>query len=77
MSVLIGPTVASQASGWMHAGAVSLERRVVLLSRDNGLASIVGLALANGDRVAHIRSTSELTDWSEETVAVVVLDSRP
>ena len=77
MSVLIGPTVASQASGWMHAGAVSLERRVVLLSRDNGLASIVGLALANGDRVAHIRSTSELTDWSEETVAAVVLDTRP
>jgi hypothetical protein len=42
---------------------VSVERRVVLLSRDTGLASIVGLALANGDRVAHIRSTAELTDW--------------
>jgi hypothetical protein len=50
---------------------------VVLLSRDNGLASIVGLAVANGDRVAHVRSTSELTDWSEEAVAAVVLDSRP
>jgi hypothetical protein len=50
---------------------------VVLLSRDNGLASIVGLAVANGDRVAHIRSTSELTDWSEDAVAAVVLDSRP
>jgi len=50
---------------------------VVLLSRDNGLASIVGLALTNGDRVAHVRSTAELTDWSEEAVAAVVLDSRP
>jgi hypothetical protein len=50
---------------------------VVLLSRDNGLASIVGLAVANGDRVAHIRSTSELTDWSEDAIAAVVLDSRP
>jgi hypothetical protein len=50
---------------------------VVLLSRDTGLASIVGLALANGDRVAQIRSTSELADWSEETIAAVVLDSRP
>jgi outer membrane biosynthesis protein TonB len=50
---------------------------VVLLSRDNGLASIVGVAVANGDRVAHIRSTSELADWSEDAVAAVVLDSRP
>jgi hypothetical protein len=50
---------------------------VVLLSRDNGLASIVGMAVTNGDRVAHIRSTSELTDWSEDAVAAVVLDSRP
>jgi hypothetical protein len=50
---------------------------VVLLSRDTGLASIVGLALANGDRVAQIRAAAELADWSEETVAAVVLDSRP
>jgi hypothetical protein len=56
---------------------MSLERRVVLLSRDVGLASIVGLALANGDRVAHIRAASELADWSQEAVAAVVLDSRP
>jgi hypothetical protein len=48
---------------------------VVLLSKDTGLASIVGLALANGDRVAQIRFASELADWSEETVAAVVLDS--
>jgi hypothetical protein len=54
-----------------------VERRVVLLSKDTGLASIVGLALANGDRVAHIRSTADLTDWSQEAVAAVVLDSRP
>jgi len=77
MSVLIGPNVVSQAKRLDTAGAVSLERRVVLLSRDNGLASVVGVALTNGDRVAHIRSTSELTDWSEDTVAAVVLDSRP
>jgi hypothetical protein len=50
---------------------------VVLLSRDNGLASIVGLAVSNGDRVAQIRSASELSDWSEDAVAAVVLDSRP
>jgi hypothetical protein len=50
---------------------------VVLLSRDAGLASIVGLAVSNGDRVAHIRSASELADWSEDAVAAVVLDSRP
>jgi hypothetical protein len=50
---------------------------VVLLSRDNGLASIVGLAVSNGDRVAQIRSPSELSDWSEDAVAAVVLDSRP
>jgi hypothetical protein len=54
-----------------------LERRVVLLSRDTGLASIVGLALANGHRVAHLRSPGELTDWSRAAVAAVVLDSRP
>jgi hypothetical protein len=50
---------------------------VVLLSKDTGLASIVGLALANGDRVAQIRFASQLADWSEETVAAVVLDSGP
>jgi hypothetical protein len=56
---------------------VYLERRVVLLSRDTGLASIVRLALANGDRVAHLRSAGELADWSQTAVAAVVLDSRP
>jgi hypothetical protein len=76
ISVLDELIVASRATAGC-AGAVSLERRVVLLSRDTGLASIVGLALANGDRVAQIRSTAELADWSEETVAAVVLDSRP
>jgi hypothetical protein len=50
---------------------------VVLLSRDNGLASIVGMAVTNGDRVAQIRSLAELTDWSEDAVAAVVVDSRP
>jgi hypothetical protein len=56
---------------------VYLERRVVLLSRDTGLASIVGLALANGDRVARLHSPGELTDWTPAAVAAVVLDSRP
>jgi hypothetical protein len=56
---------------------VHLERQVVLLSRDTGLASIVGLAMANGDRVAHLHSPAELTDWSPVAVTAVVLDSRP
>ena len=58
-------------------GAVSVERRVVLLSRDPGLASITGRLLSNGDRVAHFRSAAELSNWSTPVVAAVVLDSRP
>src|SRR5215203_968853 len=58
-------------------GAVSVERRVVLLSRDPGLASITGRLLSNGDRIAHYRSAAELTNWSSPVVAAVVLDSRP
>jgi hypothetical protein len=54
-----------------------LERRVVLLSRDPGLASITGRLLANGDRIAHHRSAAELADWSTPVVAAVVLDSQP
>jgi hypothetical protein len=56
---------------------VSVERRVVLLSRDPGLASITGRLLSNGDRIAHFRSAAELSDWSTPTVAAVVLDSKP
>jgi hypothetical protein len=58
-------------------GTVAVERRVVLLSRDPGLASIADRLLENGDRVAHFRSAIELSDWSRPTVAAVVLDSQP
>jgi hypothetical protein len=54
-----------------------VERRVVLLSRDPGLASITGRLLSNGDRIAHFRSAAELSNWSTPEVAAVVLDSRP
>jgi len=56
---------------------VVVERRVVLLSRDPGLASITGRLLSNGDRIAHHRSAAELADWSSPAVAAVVLDSQP
>jgi hypothetical protein len=56
---------------------VAVERRVVLLSRDPGLASITGRLLANGDRIAFFRSAAELSNWSTPTVAAVVLDSQP
>jgi hypothetical protein len=56
---------------------VLVERRVVLLSRDPGLASIAGRLLSNGDRIAHVRSAAEIADWSAPVVAAVVLDSQP
>jgi hypothetical protein len=56
---------------------VTVERRVVLLSRDPGLASITGRLLSNGDRIAYYRSAAELADWSSPVVASVVLDSQP
>jgi hypothetical protein len=55
---------------------VLVERRVVLLSRDPGLISVTG-QLSNGDRITHLRSPVELSDWSASSVAVVVLDSQP
>jgi hypothetical protein len=58
-------------------GTVVVERRVVLLSRDAGLASTVGRLLSNGDHVAHCNSAAELADWSTPEVAAVVLDSQP
>jgi hypothetical protein len=58
-------------------GAVAVERRVVLLSRDPGLASVTGRLLSNGDRIAHFRSAAELADWTAQKVAAVVLDSQP
>ena len=54
-----------------------MERRVVLLSRDPGLAAVTGRLLSNGDRIAHFRSAAELSNWSAPTVAAVILDSQP
>jgi hypothetical protein len=73
MTGSIGPFVAIRSV----TGAVAVERRVVLLSRDPGLASIAGRLLSNGDRVAHFRSAAELSNWSTPVVAAVVLDSQP
>ena len=73
MTGSIGPFVAIRSGD----EAVSVERRVVLLSRDPGLASITGRLLSNGDRIAHFRSPAELSNWSAPVVAAVVLDSRP
>jgi hypothetical protein len=56
---------------------VTVERRVVLLSRDPGLAAITDHLLSNGDRIAHFHSAAELSDWSTPTVAAVILDSQP
>jgi hypothetical protein len=56
---------------------VIVERQVVLLSRDAGLASTIDRLLTNGDRIAHFSSVSELADWSTPQVAAVVLDSQP
>src|SRR4029453_15270739 len=73
MTGSIGPFSAIRSGD----GTVTVERRVVLLSRDPGLASITGRLLSNGDRIAHFRSPAELADWATPQVAAVVLDSRP
>src|SRR5829696_6984105 len=73
MTGSIGPFSAIRSGD----GTVTVERRVVLLSRDPGLASITGRLLSNGDRIAHFRSPAELANWSTPQVAAVVLDSRP
>ena len=71
----IGPLVAiRQGNG---RGAVVVEGQVVLLSRDEGLASTIGRLLSDGDRIAQFHSAAELTDWSTPTVATVILDSQP
>jgi hypothetical protein len=56
---------------------VIVERRVVLLSSDEGLASTIGRLLSNGDRIAHYHSAERVADWSTPEVAAVVLDSQP
>ena len=73
MTGSIGPFVAIRSV----TGAVAVERRVVLLSRDPGLASIAGRLLTNGDRIVHFRSAAELSNWSTPVVSAVVLDSQP
>jgi hypothetical protein len=71
----IGPLVAiRQGNG---RGAVVVEGQVVLLSRDEGLASTIGRLLSDGEGVAQFHSAAELTDWSTPTVATVILDSQP
>jgi hypothetical protein len=69
----IGPFVAIRPGD----GAVVVGRQVVLLSRDEGLASTIGRLLPNGDRIAHFHSAAELADWSAPEVAAVILDSQP
>jgi hypothetical protein len=56
---------------------VSVERRVVLLTRDPQLAAVANRLLENGDRMVRYRSATELADWSEPAVAAVILDSPP
>jgi hypothetical protein len=56
---------------------VVVERRVVLLSRDAGLALTVGRLLSNGDQIARFNSPAELANWSTPEVAAVVLDGQP
>jgi hypothetical protein len=56
---------------------VTVERRVVLLSRDPGLVTITNHLLSNGDHIAHFHSAAELSDWSTPPVAAVILDSQP
>jgi hypothetical protein len=73
MTGSIGPFVAIRSA----TGRCFVERRVVLLSRDPGLISITGRLLSNGDRIAHFRSVTEVSDWSTPGVAAVVLDSQP
>jgi hypothetical protein len=73
MTGSIGTIVANRSGD----KAVAVERRVVLLSRDPGLASVTGRLLSNGDRIAHFRSAAELSNWSAPTVAAVILDSQP
>ena len=71
----IGPLVAiRQGNG---RGAVVVEGQVVLLSRDEGLASTIGRLLSDGEGVAQFHSAAELTDWSTPRVATVILDSQP
>jgi hypothetical protein len=56
---------------------VVVERQVVLLSRDTGLALTMRALVSNGDRIAHHESVAAaLAEWSTPQVATVILDSQ-
>jgi hypothetical protein len=54
-----------------------VERQVVLLSRDAGLALTMRALVSNGDRIARYESAAALAEWSTPKVAAVILDSQP
>jgi hypothetical protein len=56
---------------------VVVERQVVLLSRDAGLALTMRALVSNGDRIARYESAAALAEWSTPKVAAVILDSQP
>jgi hypothetical protein len=56
---------------------VVVERQVVLLSGDAGLALTMRALVSNGDRIAHYESAAALAEWSTPKVAAVILDSQP
>jgi hypothetical protein len=56
---------------------VVVERRVVLLSRDAGLALTMRALVSNGDRIARYESPAALAEWSTPEVAAVILDCQP
>jgi hypothetical protein len=74
MTGSIGPFVAIRSGA---DGAVVVERQVVLLSRDAGLALTMRALVSNGDRIARYESAAALAEWSTPKVAAVILDSQP
>jgi hypothetical protein len=48
--------------------------RVIVLSRDRGLATVAGSLVDHGQALARFVSPSELPDWLSQPVAAVVLD---
>jgi hypothetical protein len=74
MTGSIGPFVAIRSGA---DGTVVVERRVVLLSRDAGLALTMRALALNGDRIARYESPAALAEWSTPQVVAVILDSQP
>jgi hypothetical protein len=56
---------------------VVVERQVVLLSRNAGLALTMRALVSNGDRIAHYESAAALAQCPTPQVAAVILDSQP